>query len=68
MIYLLSFIYRKTGYFCPLIQIYEYNHLYKQFPILTKRYCKQRGKYKLSFQTLISIEIGMWQVQHGFVR
>jgi len=55
---ILAFIYRNTGWFCPLIKMYEYDAV--------KEYIHKQ-QFKLS--TLgVSIFIGAWQVSNGLYR
>ncbi len=64
MIKLLAFIYRCTGWFCPLVYKYQHKHLMTMLDHIAADY--ELGSDTLD--SLVSVEIGMWQAHHGFTR
>jgi hypothetical protein len=63
---LLAFIYRKTGWYCPLARYWANQHIEQMMPKLTQRYFEHRDE--LSIENVISIERGLWQAKLGFIR
>jgi len=66
MIKLWAFIYRKTGWKCPLVEIYEYRNLRDQIKSIEESYKDPDNDIPL--EDLIGINIGLWQAKNGFIR
>jgi hypothetical protein len=59
-----SWIYRKTGYYSIFAEVAEYRYLKTRWKTIEK-YCTD-PKNDLSLEQVYDIEIGSWQIDHGF--
>jgi len=66
MIKVWAFIYRLTGWYCPLAKLAEYRYIKTQWRSIQKSYHKPDND--MSFEDHVGLKIGMWQAHHGFYR
>lgn len=62
-----AFIYRKTGWFCPLVYKYQFEYLMSKMTHIASEYSEYEVT-DLSLESYIKLTIGLWQCRHGFYR
>ena len=66
MIKFWAFIYRLTGWYCPLLYIYEHKYLMSRLDKIEKAY--NMDEDGLSLSTFIRLSIGCWQAKNKIYR
>lgn len=65
MIKFWAFIYRMTGWYSLFARIAEYKHIKRRIYEIEKAYNNLENDMDLN--AIVGIEIGLWQMEHGFV-